>query len=109
MAVVLCVCGGESDSQDGDTALIYAADDGHADCVRLLIDAGADKEAKNNVRRRSLLCRGSILFIYFPLPCHFSYSSPPDCVFLFVITHLRFCKLVRDIDLFASVNFAYTH
>jgi hypothetical protein len=27
-----------------------AADNGHADCVRLLIDAGADKDAKDNVR-----------------------------------------------------------
>jgi hypothetical protein len=25
---------------------------GHADCARLLLDAGADKNAKNNVRRR---------------------------------------------------------
>jgi hypothetical protein len=27
-----------------------ASANGHADCVRLLIDAGADKEAKSNVR-----------------------------------------------------------
>jgi hypothetical protein len=45
-----CVCGSESDSQDGNTALMYAAEDGHADCVRLLIDAGADKNIGNNVR-----------------------------------------------------------
>ena len=44
-----------SDSQDQDTALMYAARKGRADCVRLLIDAGADKEAKNYVRRRLLL------------------------------------------------------
>ena len=42
--------GGESDSQLGFTALIRAAECGHVDCVRLLIDAGADKEAKNEVR-----------------------------------------------------------
>jgi ankyrin repeat protein len=41
---------GESDSQRGTTALILAAVNGRADCARLLIDAGADKEAKNNVR-----------------------------------------------------------
>ncbi len=33
------------------TALIYAAADGLADCVRLLIDAGASKEAKKEVCR----------------------------------------------------------
>jgi hypothetical protein len=27
-----------------------AAEKGHADCVRLLLDAGADKNARNNVR-----------------------------------------------------------
>jgi hypothetical protein len=48
---------GESNSQDGFTALIRAATSGYAECARLLIDAGADKDAKENVRRRSLLCR----------------------------------------------------
>ncbi len=37
-------------AQGGWTALIYAAAYGGADCARLLIDAGADKEAKINVR-----------------------------------------------------------
>jgi hypothetical protein len=41
-------------AQYGSVALMYAAREGHADCVRLLIDAGADKDASNNVRRRSL-------------------------------------------------------
>jgi ankyrin repeat protein len=44
--------GGESDSQDGNTALIRAAAKGHANCVRLLIDAGADKDIRNTVRHR---------------------------------------------------------
>ena len=44
--------GGGGAAQFGSTALIYAARDGHADCARLLLDAGADKEAKNNVRAR---------------------------------------------------------
>jgi ankyrin repeat protein len=50
------VCGVEFDLQDGWTALMYAAQDGRAECVRLLINAGADKEAKDNVRRWKLLC-----------------------------------------------------
>ena len=35
--------------QDGSTALIQAAWYGRADCVRLLMDAGVDKEAKSKV------------------------------------------------------------
>ena len=38
-------------AQEGDTALLMAAFYGHADCVRLLLDAGADKEAHTGVRR----------------------------------------------------------
>ncbi len=34
---------------------MIAAEDGLANCVRLLLDAGADKEAQSNVSRRSLL------------------------------------------------------
>jgi ankyrin repeat protein len=44
------VGGGDFNSQGGWTALILAAWNGHADCVRLLIDAGAGKDARNNVR-----------------------------------------------------------
>ena len=41
-------------AQRGWTPLICAAENGHADCVRLLIDAGANKNAKNRVRDRSV-------------------------------------------------------
>ncbi len=51
----LCVCGVEFDSQRESTALMRAAVSGHVDCVRLLIDAGADKDATSDVRCRSLL------------------------------------------------------
>jgi hypothetical protein len=40
-------------SQNGYTALMWAAWNGHADCAQLLLDAGVDKEAKCNVRCRS--------------------------------------------------------
>ena len=43
-------------AQDGYTALIFAAMHGRADCVRLLLDAGADKDAKNEVRARGSAC-----------------------------------------------------
>ena len=37
-------------AQEGWTALMLAVSEGHTDCVRLLIDNGADKEAKDEVR-----------------------------------------------------------
>ena len=46
-------------AQYEETPLRRAAEKGHANCVLLLLDAGADKEAKNKVRRRGafLICR----------------------------------------------------
>ncbi len=44
------MCGGDSDFQSGETALMCAAISGHADCGQLLIDAGADKDIMNDVR-----------------------------------------------------------
>jgi ankyrin repeat protein len=60
------VSGGKFDSQGGYTALMWAAGNGHADCVRLLIDAGADKEAKDHVRvGRCFVEAPSRLFLFF--------------------------------------------
>ena len=39
--------------QSEQTALILASWNGDAECVRLLLDAGADKNAKDRVRVRS--------------------------------------------------------
>ena len=36
--------------QDGDTSLIYAAFKGHVEVASLLLQRGADIEAKDNVR-----------------------------------------------------------
>ena len=36
----------------GETALIHAAQGGHAECVRLLLQAGADADACAQVRNR---------------------------------------------------------
>jgi ankyrin repeat protein len=37
-------------TQAGYTALVYAAISGHTDCMRLLVEGGADKDAKTAVR-----------------------------------------------------------
>ncbi len=44
--------GGDSNSQSGSTPLILAARNGRADCVRLLLEAGADRDATNKVHDR---------------------------------------------------------
>jgi hypothetical protein len=40
-------------AQGGRTVLIHAVFQDRVDCARLLLDAGADKEAKDEVRSRS--------------------------------------------------------
>ena len=40
--------------QFGWTVLMRAAANGQVDCARMLLDAGANKDATSNVRRRSL-------------------------------------------------------
>jgi hypothetical protein len=46
------IFGSHTDAQLGVTALICSARHGRADCARLLLDAGADKNATINVRGR---------------------------------------------------------
>jgi ankyrin repeat protein len=43
------------DSQRGTTALFWAARQGHAECARLLLDAGADRTAVDDVRGPRIL------------------------------------------------------
>ena len=47
----MCTHACEEKKQVGDTALSRAAVKGHTACVRLFVEAGADKDAKANVRR----------------------------------------------------------
>ena len=93
--VCLCHC----DLQDGSTALICSALCGHADCVRLLLDSGASKEAKTSVRRLSLalllrqfiFALASLSFLYLYLPDML--FSIRDCLALYFIfcLFLTFC------------------
>ena len=46
-----CCFPSKSVAQRGCTPLIWAAEKGHADCVRVLLDVDVDKNAKNKVRR----------------------------------------------------------
>ena len=43
--------------QGAYTPLHYAAYRGHSECVKALLEAGADKDAKNQVRSNGLPCR----------------------------------------------------
>ena len=67
-----CSAGG---LQGGLTALICAAEYGHTSCARLLIDAGADKDAKDEVRFQSLLCQATFLRIICFSHLTLSYSN----------------------------------
>jgi ankyrin repeat protein len=50
MIAHVCAVHVHSFNQNGNTALIVAAEEGRADCLRLLLDSGADIEASDNVR-----------------------------------------------------------
>jgi ankyrin repeat protein len=51
--------------QKGNTALICAGLNGHVECARLLLEVGADKEAKNNVRESVFpVCVCLCLFLF---------------------------------------------
>ena len=45
----MLTCGAWSCLQDGWTAMIYAAEEGHVEVVDRLLAAGADKDAHNKV------------------------------------------------------------
>jgi ankyrin repeat protein len=51
-------------AQDGWTALILAAREGHADCARLLIDAGAYMNATDEVRAVSAAPSAVVLALW---------------------------------------------
>jgi len=56
-SVRLIMAGADRDSKDnnGSTALMWAADNGHTEIVRLLIDKGADINTENNYGYTALM------------------------------------------------------
>ena len=65
---------------------MHAAEKGRIDCVRLLIDAGADKDAKDNVRvTRCVVVVPFIIIPLFILRVHIYYFlfSLRHCVYSF--------------------------
>ena len=91
---------GAAAAQDGCTALICSGSNGRADCVRLLLDAGADKEAKDRVRVSEgdafgALWSGAMMMGW----CETNHAI---CIYIFIfhvlhVDHLFFCVLVRRI------------
>jgi hypothetical protein len=61
------VSGGESVSQSEWTALMNSAFGGHVECVQLLINAGAEKEASDNVRFEMQLMWSDLVLVIFPV------------------------------------------
>ena len=46
------------------TALIWAAENGHSDTVKALLEAGADIEAKGHVSKRISICTCVYVYVY---------------------------------------------
>ena len=63
-------------SQSGSTALMRAAAHDYAVCVRLLVEAGADKEAKDRVRVSPLFIRSLSRLIGFMIFLRICTRSP---------------------------------
>ncbi len=76
--------------QEGFTALLYAARHGHAHCVRLLIERGADKEVKSTVRD-VVICLLRVLYLrlrfHFYLFCCFVCKQLHSLVFFRLFGH----------------------
>jgi hypothetical protein len=87
----------ESDSQNGQTALIVAAASGQADSVRLLIAAGADKDAKGWVRAGcSFACLFSFLHFNLRVVSFLELSSCNSLSqFVFEMLSSYLCEMVE--------------
>ena len=98
----VCAFGGwQSRAQSGRTALIFAAENSHADCVRLLIDAGADTNAHTNVRIILFPAVSSNFFALCTIAplCNVGLLTTSACRNGFVaVTEISFCIVLESFD-----------
>lgn len=91
----VCKCLRVFKAQDGCTALISAAGDGHIECVRLLIEAGANKEAKDKVRV-TRVCQFEMQwragFSYTISSCFTSHLRKAHALISFICLNFRVCR-----------------
>ena len=88
---------------DGPTALNLAAENGHTECVRLLVESGADREAKEYVRGARIdinvfvhylqLC--DWLLSVFVLQMHYDKQAWRKCVPLYWLNTGNKCAYYR--------------
>ncbi len=67
-------------SQNGDSALAWAADHGHVDCVQTLVSRMAPLDSKNKVRVVSIRSRGNVLSVFDFLRA----VCASQCAFIFI-------------------------
>ncbi len=105
--------------QKGETALIRAAEKGHTECVRLLVDFGANKEAKDKVRKfqcvetsisnrscdRINVCMCKCMYIMFVCSC--VYMIP--CVCEFLLQSVFLCCSAAVFSLISSQSCMHIH
>ncbi len=81
------VAGHEYHKQAGYTALIHAAKNGRLDCVRLLVERGANREARSGVRLMPCRCTLYMLFFAFASKCYCSCMRALVCEFIISDMH----------------------
>jgi hypothetical protein len=81
------VCVWSDAPQVGDTALLSAASNGHADCIRVLLEAGADANVRETFVRSTFFdsVRIRLWFASLSLDCRFDFK---DCVYLCVCAYM---------------------
>ena len=87
---------------------MLAAENGHADCVRLLLNAGADKNAKNKVCASAVVavvpvfaCNMEVRFVWFVRAQSVCSSFFP---LIFRFYHLCACVSSSSIQMYAATS-----
>ena len=94
----VCIC----QTQEKNTAILLAASGGHTDCVRVLVEGGANKEAKDCVRANTPFSH--IFFIEFARVC----TVLQNCLLLSSLINTRYCTLIHMCGVHMSL-FDFVH